>query len=422
MDGENITKLVEIADRLFYKKTRLHLDGIEKDILEQILVGKKFDDIQAGKSTNDTVKKYWIPKLWERLSVAIGKKIRKANVLEELQDLHREQRKVLIRRQINLPRRSRLTKNKLITGLSWFQGEEVYSINSNEIIDKSNHQRACSTGSNGLTPEKQPLASPDVEAQKLKDEFTSQTHNRSYNSYQVSATNSPVKIDSASSRYSYMKFMKSGLPLLLALGVCCIWFGLSWLANWYGTKSHLAGQLPQAELSYKIALKLNPWSGATSYNQGLVYEDLQNYQQAQAQYQKAMELGIVAAYNNQARLYLLAKKYDTAVALLQIGLPLAQDEDNRIKYSMLKNRGWGRLGQGRLAEAELDLTQAIEVKSDRSSAYCLLAQVLEQQDEKQKALKEWENCLRYVHQPQTPEEDKWMAQARQRLSTVGDIK
>jgi len=417
MDDENITRLVEIADRLFYKKTGLHLDDIERDILKQILIGKKFDDIQAGKSTNDTIKKYWIPKLWQRLSIATGKKIRKANVLEELQNLQREQQKVITRKQINLPRRSRLTNNKLITGLTWFQGEEVYCINSNDndIIDKSSHQRACSIASNGLTPKKQSPAFPDSKAQKVKDEFTSQTHNRSHNSYQISATNSPAKFDSASSRYNYMKFTKSGLPLLLALGVWCVWYALSWLGNWYGTKSHLASELPQAQIAYNWVLNINPWSAEAHYNLGAVYEDQQNYQQAQVQYQKAIELGLFAAYNNQARLYLLQGKSDPAIALLQVGLPLARNQEPRIKYSFFKNRGWARLQQGRLEEAQVELEQAIALQQERSAAHCLFAQVLERRGEKQQALQHWEDCLAYTYLPRTPEEDIWTRLAQQKL-------
>lgn len=423
MDAEYIARLVKIADNLFYEKTSLHLNGVEKNILEQILIGKKFDDIQVGTFANDTLKKYWIPKLWKHLSVAFEKKILKINVLGELQDLHKEQRRIIICK-LSINRRSRLTKNTYVKGLSLsrFQGKKISCIKSNNSNPTLNHQNTCSVCSNGLTPkEQQLLTSTDAGKQKVEDGATVQTHDWFPSSYQVAATKSTVRTNSTSGGRTYMRYMKSGLPLLLALGVYGVWFSLSWLANWYGAKSYLAGQLPQAELSYKIALKLNPLSGATFYNQGVVYEDRQNYQQAHTQYQKAMELGLVAAYNNQARLYLSDKKYDTAVVLLQIGLPLAKHEDKRIKYSMLKNLGWGRLGQGRLAEAELNLTQAIELQGNLSSAYCLLAQVLEQQGEKQKALKEWENCLRYAHQPQTLEEDKWMDQARQKLSIAGGI-
>lgn len=418
MDAKYIARLVKIADNLFYKKTSLHLSNMEKDILGQILMGKKSDDIQAGEITVETLKKYWITKLWRRLSLALEKKILRINVLRELQDFHKKQRRIIIFK-LSINRRSRLTKNTYVKDLSLFQEKKTYCIKFNNSNPTPNHESTCSVCSNGLTPKEQQLfTSINAGKQKVEDRATVQARDWFPSSYQVAATKSTVETNSTSGGRTYMK---SGLPLLIALGVYGVWFSLSWLANWYGAKSYLTGQLPQAELSYKTALKLNPRSGATFYNQGVVYEDRQNYQQAHTQYQKAMELGLVAAYNNQARLYLLAKKYDTAVALLQIGLPLAKHEDNRVKYSMLKNLGWGRLGQGRLAEAELALTQAIELQDNVSSAYCLQAQVLEQQGENKNALKEWENCLRYAHQPQTPEEDKWMNQARQQLNIAGDM-
>lgn len=213
-----------------------------------------------------------------------------------------------------------------------------------------------------------------------------------------------------------MRLMKYGLPLLVLVGAFGTWFSLSWLANWYGAKRQLAGQLPHAELSYKIALKLIPYSplsAPTHYNLGAVYEDQQDYKQAKAQYQLAIEGGLIPAYNNQARLYILTGNYDAAVALLRIAIPLEKDENAR--SSMLKNRGWARLEQRRLEEAHLDLTEAIALRSDGAPAYCLLAQVLERQGENTEAISQWENCLGYSYQPQTPEEDKWISLAQQRL-------
>lgn len=419
MDAKHIASLVEIADNLFFYKTSLHLDEVEKDILEQILVGKKFDDIQAGKSTNDTIKKYWIPKLWERLSLAFEKKIRKTNVLGELQNLHKEQRRIIVCK-LSINRRDILTKNTLVKGLSRFQGKKISCLKSNNSNPMLNHQNTCSVCSSSLTPKEQQLTtSTDAGEQKVEDGATVQTHDWSSSSYQVAAPKSPVRTNSASDRRTYMK---SGLPLLLALGVYGVWYALSWLGNWYGTKSHLAGKLPQAQIAYDWVLDINPWSAEAHYNLGAVYEDQQNYQQAQLQYQRAIELGLFAAYNNQARLYLLQEKSDPAIALLQAGLPLARNQEPRIKYSFLKNRGWARLQQGRLEEAQVELTQAIVLEQERSAAHCLLAQVLERRNEKQQALQHWEDCLAYTYLPRTPEEDIWTRLAQQRLkSSFGEL-
>lgn len=89
---------------------------------------------------------------------------------------------------------------------------------------------------------------------------------------------------------------------------------------------------------------------------------------------------------------------------------------------MYKNQGWARLEQGRHDEAKLDLSEAIKLKSERAPAYCLLAQVLEREGDKKGALVQWENCLGFAYQPNTPEEDKWIYLARQRLDTEGGEK
>ena len=179
--------------------------------------------------------------------------------------------------------------------------------------------------------------------------------------------------------------------------------------------------MPQAQLGYTIALRVNPWSIETHYNLGTVYEDQQNYPQAHTQYQKAIEGGLVAAYNNQARLYILEGKYERAVSLLEIGMPLVKNDTANTRYSFLKNRGWVHLLQGRLGQASVDLNQAIALKSDDAAAHCLLAQVLEQQVKNTQVQREWENCLRAA-QPQIPEENKWMRLAQQRLKGTGGAK
>ena len=98
-----------------------------------------------------------------------------------------------------------------------------------------------------------------------------------------------------------VKSMIPGVPLLLSLGMYGCFWGLSWLASWYGVTNHLAGNLPNAQIGYKIALKLTPWSAAAHYNQGSVYEDEQNYQQAHTEYQAAIEGGLIPAYSNRNR-------------------------------------------------------------------------------------------------------------------------
>ena len=82
-----------------------------------------------------------------------------------------------------------------------------------------------------------------------------------------------------------------------------------------------------------------------------------------------------------------------------------------------------RSAANRVEEAEVELEQAIALEGDRSAAYCLLAQVKEQQGEKKQAVSHWENCLAYTHLPRTPEEDKWIRLGQQRLKAAyGEMK
>jgi tetratricopeptide (TPR) repeat protein len=257
------------------------------------------------------------------------------------------------------------------------------------------------------------------QSKKVEERSAGSTAQEFQLSSQTSQSDNPEpNVDSSTDGWhSFMNFMKPGMPLLLTLGFFGCLFGLSWLANWYGVTNHSARQLPKAQFGYSLALKLNPFSAAAHYNQAVTYEDQHNYQHAHAEYQMAIEGGLIEAYNNQARLYILEGNYDAAVSLLRSGLPMAKDD--RVKADMHKNQGWARLEQGRYAEAKLDLAEAIKLKSESAPAYCLLAQVLEREEDKKAALEQWENCLGFAYQPNTPEEDQWIHLARQRLSAEG---
>ncbi|NEO03911.1 MAG: hypothetical protein F6K50_54130 [Moorea sp. SIO3I7] len=94
------------------------------------------------------------------------------------------------------------------------------------------------------------------------------------------------------------------------------------------------------------------------------------------------------------------------------------------QYSLLKNLGWARLKQGRYADAETYLRDAIELdkileeefKQTPAAAHCLLAQVIENKPEKDpdNALAEWKICLRYTD-IRNPDEDIWVGMARERI-------
>lgn len=187
--------------------------------------------------------------------------------------------------------------------------------------------------------------------------------------------------------------------------------------NDHGVENYLVSQLPLAVSNFTKALKLDPNFAETHYNLGSLYEDLRDFERARSEYGLAMLGGLAAAYNNQARLYILEKDYVAAVDLLLKGLLLAEHDAE--KYALHKNLGWARLGQGRYAEAKAELMAAIDLDKEQAPAYGLLAQALEGLGEQEDALVAWENCLRYASSYR-PDEDTWIGLARLRLAGTGN--
>lgn len=242
--------------------------------------------------------------------------------------------------------------------------------------------------------------------------------------------------------------------VLLLIGVSGFWGLGRALAVYYysrGLENHLARQWEEAEAHYKQALKLNPnyaeahsalgflcqnrqdWECARSeyekaialqpnlaiahLNLGILCEDRQDWECAGTAYRQAARNGLPAAYNNLARLRILQQDFDAAAELLSQGKQLAKDPGTQ--YATLKNLGWAKLGQRRYKEAEETLRKAIQLKGDRAPAYCLLAQVLESENQPQNALAQWENCLRYASR-YSPDEAAWIDMARERLNAKGE--
>ncbi len=204
--------------------------------------------------------------------------------------------------------------------------------------------------------------------------------------------------------------------LMLAVGFGGWQFGLPELASIFndrGWDNYKANRLADTKQAYELALSVNPNSRTALYNLGWLCEEVQDLECAQGKYLQAAKLGMPAAYSNLARLYIVDKKnYAAAVHLLWQGLKLA--EDNRVKYSLLKNLGWARLKQGRYSEALQHLDAAIKLDSERPATYCLKAQVLEGIKNTKEALPQWKICLKYADS-QEFDEDIWIGMARQRL-------
>ncbi len=193
--------------------------------------------------------------------------------------------------------------------------------------------------------------------------------------------------------------------------------------NSLGEKDYAAGKLSSAENKYNRALKLYPDHAKAHYNLGVFYESLQDSDRAGSSYQIAVKGGYYQAATNLSRLYILKgdenkDNYSKAISWLSISLPLAQN-DPEIKYTMLTNLGWARLGQQDYVKAENHLKDAISLQNNRAPAYCLLAQVLEKENKEPSAEEQWGKCIQYANQ-KNPDEDTWLRLAREHLQAKGE--
>lgn len=213
---------------------------------------------------------------------------------------------------------------------------------------------------------------------------------------------------------------KLSFAVLLLLGLVAFRLSLPRLAVFYnnrGLDNYLAGRLTSAQLDYTRAIQLNSDYAEAHYNLGLLYEDMQDFDQARKEYRIAAQGGLHTAYNNLARLYILDGNDSAAVSLLLTVLDPVREE--MVRYDMLKNLGWARLGQARYAEAEMHLRSAINLASDQAPAHCLLAQALEGEGDTAGAMAEWEYCLKYAA-GNNPDEDTWIGIARKRFEAGGE--
>ena len=450
MDTNEVSKLVEFAAQLYQKgegKAK-PLDIVEKSILRQALEGNNLKDIQYGTYKPGSIANK-AANLWKKLSSVTGTDINIRNVREELEEFQKQIQK----------QRSQPPTIPPPHSPSHIHPE----LNGHTNLNGKNHQ----TLSNGQTPSKEPefIESHDLIASEIginngNNRNGNHSHNlNSANSnqaddlkrqlYQFSETNNsenqtiedsapdstaeesspssqsfplenyaPPPINSAQKWHNFINFIKPGVPLLVSVGILGSLFSLSWLASWYGVTHHLKGQLPQAKVGYRVALKLNPLSPSAHYNQGLMYEDQRDFARAYQEYEIARDGGLVAAYNNLARLDIIWKKdYTAALDRLQKALPLT--EEQTLKYDIHKNMGWALLKLYRHAEAKAHLQDAIKLAPEHAPAHCILAQVLEHQQDNKGALVEWKQCLAYASNYK-PDETIWIGMAKQRVHSLED--
>jgi tetratricopeptide (TPR) repeat protein len=432
MHAKEVSKLVELADRVVVDSKEKPLNVLEKSILQQALEGKNLKDIQYGRYGIGHIQNQ-ASKLWKKLSKVTGQKATIKTVQQVLEELQNQKSQFENTPQLVSPAKlqaelkgeanhsSSASSLELRKGKTTSKKPESGESEKSIYANCTNHQD--SSQAQLLHHPPNPRTQEENKNRKLaSSELVGGMREVSKNlDTRCEQFNNPEQGDRIIFDWDdFIKFLKPGIPLLLSVGLLGSCFALSWLFNGYGVTNHLAGNLPKAQFFYFFSHKFNPISPINHQNQGAIYEDQGNYQKAHTEYQLALEGGLIEAYNNQARLYILEGNYEKAVDLLRIGLPLAKDND--IKYTLLKNRAWARLGQGFYDDAKIDLEAAIQLKKRESTAYCLLAQVLESKQDMKGAIVQWEKCRAYAYQPQLPEEDKWMHLAQQRLDAKGSQK
>lgn len=231
---------------------------------------------------------------------------------------------------------------------------------------------------------------------------------------------------------SYWSLLSLVLALILALSSIVIHqFFFDDLAVYFhqqGKQFYLQGQWEQALSNYQKAIALHPSYAQAHYDLGILYEDLQQFDRANAEYQLAVKqdnsanlLVRLNAYNNWGHLLLLQKEYAKAITPLLEGKNALNDEQvktdgelQKVKYTLLKNLGWAQLELKNYVEANSLLQQAIHLDSEKAPAYCLLAQVLEAQAQKKEALKSWKKCIAYADSGRS-DEYLWLSIAREKL-------
>ncbi len=102
------------------------------------------------------------------------------------------------------------------------------------------------------------------------------------------------------------------------------------------------------------------------------------------------------------------------------------------RYGLLANLGWSYFGQGKTELAELTLMQAIEMEDELKQVgeaigaeyrlalpHFYLAQIYEQAGDRQNAIVQWEECLRFLDATDWRQQERHFI-AKQHLLTLID--
>ena len=167
----------------------------------------------------------------------------------------------------------------------------------------------------------------------------------------------------------------------------------------------LAGDDTTAIANFETALELEPDNPFIRFNLANVYEQV-DMEQAIANYQiVAQEESPIqaAAANNLARVYIMTGELEGANDLLS---SQPETEDSLTQAALLKNQGWLQFELGNQAQAQVLLNQSIEINPTRPDAYCLLAIITANEDDRI-------TCISLPTPSNQPEVQQWKNQLSQ---------
>jgi tetratricopeptide (TPR) repeat protein len=207
--------------------------------------------------------------------------------------------------------------------------------------------------------------------------------------------------------------------------VLAFWFALPWIAREYynnrGATAAKDGEYSKAVERFQRAVTLNPDYAEAQFNLGDAYERSLDYDKAIAAYQAAIRTDhtLDRAYNNLARLVILAKKdYTGALDLLERALQL-RPQDKNVLFSIHKNRAWANFALKNYREAEADLIRAAQYDTESAYPHCIRAQIMDATGKADQARLESMACLRA---PQGSVESFWIEFASDHADNAGGKK
>lgn len=398
MDANEVSKLVEVAERSVFKRLEEPLQDVEKSIIRQILEGKKLVDIEYSGYASGTIQRILFPKIREKLGRVAKKRVTIRTVQAVLEELQQQELYSDAAPQIQHPTEIQPELNNHL--------DVKDSVSCSELRDGEETAKV----SNSVEPEQQPPTPVG-----LIYGINSRYSERQNFDQQNSKRGSPLDTLKVVFKFSAM--------ILLGCigGYVFIGSRIAPFVNELGRNSHKDRQLLMAQQYYRLAALLDPNYAQPRYNLAyLCDESLHDRKCAIQAHQAAALRGLSESYAELARLQIKDKNYEAALSAIWECLELTKID--KVKAACLKNRAWVRWEQKkRLDEAEYDLRRAIAIEDDSPHSYCLLAQVLEVKGRQQEALEAWRKTKHYATDHyNVPELDKCIEMAKQRLRTQGE--